>query len=186
MQLGEQATRLFLASTPEQGGVVRERAMADLVMRVLERYPADRAIVWAHNLHVARAPFVMPELAEAPLDPMGIHLSAALGEDYLAIGAAFGRGRYPAELPPGARTFEVPALDSLDGALAAVGRRHFLVDLRDPEPGSEAGRWLSASRVWRAQDADATVVPADALDLVFYVDTISRARPSARALERFR
>ena len=61
--------------------LVRERAMADNALRALEhRGPGTRAVVWAHNAHIAG-----DREADPPM--MGVHLRVRLGSDYRAIGS---------------------------------------------------------------------------------------------------
>ena len=185
--IAQQGHAFFSTSSREEAGAIRERGMADALLWALDRSgSATRAILWAHNLHVAKAPFRMPGLAEGQLEPMGVLISEALGDDYVAIGAAFGEGRYPADLPPGERNFEQSGTEVLDGALTRTGPDHFLIDLRSAESGSPAATWLTREREWVAQEMVATTVPRDALDMIYFVRTISRARPTSGALERFR
>jgi len=185
-EVGRMGNKLFSSADREKGGIIREHGMAQAILWILEREaPGGRAILWAHNLHVAKAPFRMPGLAEGPLEPMGIELSKQLGERYLAIGGTFGTGSFPASLPPGERHFDRPPEDTMDGAMARVGAPLFLTDLRDVERGSAAEDWLGQPRGWRAQDTEAVLVPSEAFDLVYFTARISRSRPTARALERF-
>jgi erythromycin esterase len=185
-RIGESGNALFSSSSREEGGKVRERGMAETTLWILEEeVPGERVVLWAHNLHVATDTFLMPGLAEGASGPMGIHLREALGDAYLAVGGTFGTGTFPGDLPPGPRTFERPSIDVMDGALAAVGPQFFWLDLRRVDRPSGADRWLRSSREWRAQDASARLVPAEAFDLVYYVDSISRSRPTPSALRRF-
>ena len=145
----------------------------------------EKAIIWAHNLHVAKSSFRMPGLAEGELRPMAVQLSEELGEAYIAIGGTFGTGSYQPDLPPGERLFEAVSKDVMDGALAEVGVPFFLVDLRGVEQNSAAIRWLQKDREWIAQDSRALLVPSAAFDLVYFVKEISRSQPTPSALQRF-
>ncbi len=184
--IGQAGNALFVATDRRKGAVIREAGMARTALWILGRRGDDGGmIVWAHNLHVARAPFRMPGLAEGTLEPMGMRLAEELGDAYVAIGGAFGGGSYGAHLPPGERTFTAGAEDVMDGALAAVGMPALLLDLREARAGSTAGRWLRHERAWKAQDASAFLVPADAFDMVYFVATVSRSQPTPLALRRF-
>ena len=157
----------------------------NLFWALAQMTPGTQAIFWSHNLHVAKASFRMPGLAEGPLMPMGRLLAEKLGDRYIAIGATFGGGSYPATLPPGERVFEPAGERLVDGALRAVGESWFMLDLRQVETGSAAADWLAGEHGWRAQDADSTLIPAESFDAVYFVERISRGQPSARSLEQF-
>ncbi len=205
-RIGAWGNGLFSSMNPAEGGVIRERGMAEVLAWIrAHEGPAAKVVVWANNLHVATAPFEMPGLAEGKLVPMGVLLRERWGDAYLAIGGSFGEGSFGPELPPGERSFEPAPPESMDGALARVGPSAFLLDLRavridagareapvasrdisGAARDARAARWLGEARRWRSQDGWAVMVPAEAFDLVYFVRQITRARPSARALERFR
>ncbi len=184
--IGKIGNEFFLSRDREHGGAVREHGMAQTTLLILDReIPGEKAILWAHNLHVAKSSFRMPGLAEGVLEPMGVELSAELGDDYITIGGSFGTGSYPPDLPPGSRVFEPVSTDIMDGALAAVGAPFFLVDFRGVQQDSAASRWLQQEREWKAQDSNALLVPRAAFDLVYFVKEISRSQPTPLALQRF-
>ncbi len=185
-EVGRAGNSLFLSSNREEGGAIRERGMAQATLRVLNReMPGEKAILWAHNLHVAKSSFRMPGLAEGALEPMGVQLAEELGDAYIAIGGTFGTGSYPPDLPPGERLFEAVSEDVMDGAMAAVHVPCFLVDLRGVEQNSAPARWLRQDREWIAQDSMAVLAPGTAFDLVYFVNEISRSLPTPMALERY-
>ena len=185
-EIGKMGNTLFSSSSREEGGAIRERGMAQTVLRHLEReIPGEKAIIWSHNLHVARSTFRMPDLAEGTLEPMGVLLSKELGDSYLAIGGSFGEGSYGPGLPPGERSFPAASGDVFDGALTEVGVPVFLIDLREVEENSGASRWLRQDRELRAQDSWSVLVPSAAFDLVYFVKSISRSQPTPLALRRF-
>ncbi len=184
--IGKTGNELFSADDRETGGAVREHGMAQTTLHILEREkPDEKAILWAHNLHVAKSSFRMPGLLEGELKPMGVELSTELGDDYIAIGGSFGTGSYPPNLPPGERVFEPVSEDVMDGALGAVGTPFFLLDLRQVEKDSAAALWLQQDREWKAQDSNARLVPSTGFDLVYFVERISRSQPTPLALQRF-
>lgn len=185
-EIGQTGNSLFMSSDREEGGAIRESGMSRTTLWILDRAAADhRAILWAHNLHVATSSFRMPGLAEGDLVPMGVQLGSALGDDYLAIGGTFSRGMYPNDLPPGERVFERPSADVMDGALARVGHPAFVLDLRRAETDPAAWTWLGQAREWVAQDSMSFLTPVDSFDLVYFVEEVSRSQPSSLALERF-
>ncbi len=185
-EVGGMGNEFFSSGDRKEGGAIREHGMARTTMWILDReIPGGKAILWAHNLHVARSPFRVPGFVEGMLEPMGVELRQELGEDYIAVGGTFGTGSYSPDLPPGERRFEAVSRDIMDGALDRTGVRLFLIDLRGAEQDPAASRWLSREREWRAQDMRAVLVPGAAFDLVYFVGEISRSQPTARALERF-
>lgn len=185
-EIGRMGNALFSSVNREEGGAIRERGMAQTTLWILDQeIPGEKAIIWAHNLHVAKSSFLMPGLAEGALEPMGVQLSEELGDAYIAIGGTFGTGSYPSDLPPGERLFETVSEDVMDGALAKVGVPIFLVDLRGVGQNSGAARWLQQDREWIAQDSRAVLVPSAAFDLVYFVRNISRSQPTPLALQQF-
>ncbi len=185
-EIGRMGNSLFSASDRAAGGAVRERGMALTTHWILDRQmPGAKAILWAHNLHVAKSSFRMPELAEGALEPMGVQLSEQLGSDYLAVGATFGSGAFGGDLPPGERVFEPLSENTMDGALAALGLPAFLLDLRTAGRDSPAAKWLLQPREWRAQEMQSVIVPGKAFDLVYFVTEVSRSQPTPLALSRY-
>ncbi len=185
-EIGQSGNSLFMASDREVGGAIRESGMSRTTLWILDHVVEDhRAILWAHNLHVATGSFRMPGLAEGDLVPMGVQLGSALGDGYLTIGGTFSRGVFPPDLPPGERVFERPSAEVMDGALARVGRPAFVLDLRLAETEPAAKAWLGQEREWIAQDTRASLTPAESFDLVYFVEKVSRSQPSSLALQRF-
>jgi erythromycin esterase len=186
-QIGEMGNELFLSADRAAGGVNREQGMAHVVYHIMEHdMPGAKAIIWTHNLNAAKSSFRMPEFAEGSFEPMGILLNERFGDEYLSIGAAFGEGSFTPDLPPGERIFEQLSTETVDGALGAAVSGDFLLDLRLVKQDSRAATWLSVEREWRAQDFNSYFIPGDAFDMVFHVQSISRAQPTPRALLRFR
>ena len=63
--IGSAGNDLFSSANREAGGEVRERGMSQVALWLVDRESErGRAIVWAHNLHVAKSPFRMPGFAE--------------------------------------------------------------------------------------------------------------------------
>ncbi len=185
-EIGRHGNAMFVAPDVMAGGVHREQGMAATALWILDRMAPDRrAVAWAHNLHVIRRPFRMPAMGEGAFEPMGMLLDDALGDGYVVVGGTFGSGAFPGDLPPGERVFAAPADSVLDGALARSGEAAFLVDLREIEPGSPADDWSRQDREWVAQDARAVIAPIGAVDLLYFVPTVSRAEPTPLALQRF-
>lgn len=185
-EVGRLGHQMFSTSDRAQGGAIREHGMVQSLLWILENEMADqKAVLWAHNLHVAKSVFRMPGLVEGDLEPMGVELARELGDSYVAIGGSFGSGSYPHDLPPGERSFEVMAESTMDGALAGVNIPIYMVDLRKAAKDTAATMWLQEEREWRAQDLNSVLVPGEAFDLVYFMSEISRSAPMPSALERF-
>lgn len=177
----------------QRGGVAgaqaRERAMAANLAWLLRRHPGVKAVVWAHNLHVAKA----PRPSWAGIVPMGRHLEQILGRRYLAIGLTFHRGAFMA-IPRGSPSREAaecllpdPPPGTLEEALACADVPILALDLRELPARGAAARWFRTSQ--RALALGAEFDPGDpedawclapirpAFDLLVSVD---RAGPSKR------
>jgi erythromycin esterase len=141
----------WLAAPDMRGRVlVREGAMADNVLRTLEHYgTGSRAVVWAHNAHIAG-----DQQAEPPM--MGVHLRQRLGANYRPIGSVIERGVYQAwdAKVNGLNVFEIApaAPGSLEITLAAAGRPIAILDLRSLPAGGVAADWFRAFQVMRQFD----------------------------------
>ena len=179
------------AAEGSQGGDSRDAAMAANVQWILGTSPpGTRVMLWAHNGHVRRAPWANG------IAPMGAHLSAALGDDYVALGFVFDRGSFQAidwtegrNGPGGLREHTVgPAPPGHLGAVfARTGLPLFALDLHTLD-GTVAGRWLAAPRPMRSIGAvfsgeetmSAPTVLPELFDGVLFVAETTRARPVER------
>jgi erythromycin esterase-like protein len=72
----------------------RDWYMAVNLLRAKESTPEVRAVVWAHNAHVAA-----PSDRSPASQPMGSWLRAALGCRYGAVAVTFGQGAFVAQIP---------------------------------------------------------------------------------------
>lgn len=115
------------------GSAIRDRAMADNVLWLLEHTDA-KLVLWAHNFHVSRRDLWM-----------GAHLAEALGDAYLPIGFACGSGTYTAmDMETGVlgeHPLTPPPADSVEARLGAYGQPRLLIDLRETA-GEPAASWL--------------------------------------------
>jgi erythromycin esterase len=116
----------------------RDTAMAENLLWLLNGPLAGRkVIVWAHNYHLLRDVTSLnsaPALAASPaMGPMGLHLARALGRDLFVIGALAHHG-INGEAGEKTGALPVPAAQSLEGLLHAVGKPRLLLNLRDLPP----------------------------------------------------
>jgi len=148
--------------------------------------PDARVILWAHNAHVARTPFTMPEIFSENLYDMVHHISKEMDDDLLTIAASFYQGDYDADEVHPSRVFEPADADFLDGALARTEIPCFVLDLRAAPSEEPAAKWLNKKHGLRAQDTDMSLVPAAAYDAVYFIADITRAQKNPLAIEKFR
>jgi erythromycin esterase len=175
-----------------EGNQAREKAMAEHFQWILDREePGAKAVIWAHNAHVSKA----LRKDWTGVRPMGRYLRTVLEDDYVAVGAAFRRGRFLA-LAEGreagqVRTFDLPPepKGTLDAALAATGYPMLALDLRQlPARGRTADWFGTPQGTWRVgvsfdpEDRDVNlqrIIPADHYDVLLFVE---RTGPLAQAV----
>ncbi len=148
-----------------EGFALRDRAMARAAIRFIER-AGDKVIILSHNTHIAKlAPSTAPTHP-----PMGAFLSERYGDNYFALGAAFGRATFD---PPiyGVADFAGES-HTADRSIAARGYRAAFVDLRrasKAQPLRLAGVGVGPLPY--------TEYPAlSAFDALAYVDVLTNAR----------
>jgi erythromycin esterase-like protein len=99
----------------------RDEAMAKIFFLLREKhYPTAKTVVWAANIHVARAP------VQGGVRPMGSLLAARLGRNYVTFALA----AYHAELNfPGPCEVSEAGPGTVEDRLHALGEDALLVDL---------------------------------------------------------
>lgn len=182
----------------------RDRAMAELLIQQLDQAgPTAKCVVWAHNGHVQRTSLAylgMEELA------MGGHLAKQLGEQYYAIGFAFGQGEFQANVQTdgqwGFRRYRLsPApAGSLEHTLGQAKHDAFLLDLRHAPKSTQVQEWLTTGhgQRWfggysvsddcdeRTRDASQLLAttPSRDFDCLLYVNKTTAAQPLDTTLIR--
>ncbi len=133
--------------------------------------PSDRAVIFAHNIHVAKQPFVSFD-SDVPVRSMGQYLSDLIPGEYLAIGASVGSGQLSGGNPGLVQSY----LDrenirqngdmSVDAVLAQLGKKAFIIKTPDVQ-------WARRSHAMRSHLNPSTdYAPAEAFDAWLYVDQI--------------
>ncbi len=123
------------------GNGSRDQAMADHLFLAMK--PGEKAIVWAHNSHIAAR-----ETGSYP--PLGGFLRKAFGAGYYAIATSFDRGSFLAQKagvsPPSIRTFSISSTEgTVDSFLAQATSGDAFVDLRHAPPSDpRIAEWLQA------------------------------------------
>ncbi len=161
-----------VAASNRRGSSVRDRAMADNVLWLLEHTDA-KLVLWAHNYHVSRRE-----------GWMGAWLAEALGDAYVPLGFACGSGSYTAFDGEAGRLGAFPLTSppevSVEAMLGPIGRPRLLIDLR--EVGEDpAAAWLKRPLKMRDigalrsedQFGDSRVVQD--YDLLVYLDQTTAA-----------
>lgn len=101
----------------------RDRAMAETVFWLLDRYPDATIVIGAANGHIQRTPVSFPGMQ---VSPAGHHLASELGSSYLAVALTAVGGRTPARRPDpsaaggvtvAAVDLEPPRADSIEAML---------------------------------------------------------------------
>jgi erythromycin esterase len=170
---------------------VRDRAMADNVLALLDLHGADsKAVFWAHNCHVQLRP-ADPWGGNTPT--AGEHLRKALDERYFALGFTFDRGKFDAlDSTMRHHRCEVSSsTNSLGEVFARIGSPIFAVDLRCVP--FEVGEWLAtapSSRAIGGMYYEALepglwirVDPRRLFDAIIFVSETTAIHPSAAVYE---
>jgi len=170
---------------------VRDRAMAANVEWVRERR-AGPVVLWGHDAHLNRDRH--PYRGTGVSAPsMGAHLADAYGDDYAAVGFAFGRGSFQAvgkrdgEFALREWTVDGPRSRTIEAALGALGHDICLLDARRARDDHRLAEWVGTPRqrfgIGATLDPETLAqylveYPAGrAFDGVLYVDATTRARP---------
>ena len=172
----------------------RDLAMADNVAALLElEGPDAKAVLWAHNGHARKVPYVTDDKTLIPT--MGSRLHELFGRAQIVVGFAFNQGSFQAiEWGQGLKDHTVaPSPEgSLDHALAAAGMPALLLDLATTPAAGPVADWLAAKpqswsigSVFSAEHAAKFLDAADPrqlYDLLAFVETTTaaRANPAGR------
>lgn len=165
----------------------RDRAMAQNVLSTLDRYPKARAALWAHNGHIATAPYAGGAVAS-----MGMHLRQALGSQMLTLGFVFRQGEFQAYDGTPERRGLIPfrvepsSAATLTEALAAAKTPIALLDLRTLPRTGPVASWFGDRQRTRQTGAvftptDDSLVPeqiSQSYDVLMFMESTTRARPN--------
>ncbi len=160
------------------GGVERDRAMAENLLWVVDKNPSARVFAWAHNYHVSRKP-----------GAMGAFVAARLNAEYRVFGFTFGTGRFNAVGPtPSDPTQRLTAhtisdVDplSLESIFAATSQPRLLFDARRIASNGATAvlqaplRMRSVGALYSAASSsvyfDQTLIPLDYDALIWFSST---------------
>lgn len=157
----------------------RDVYMADNAQWAIDKYlPGQKAMLWAHNFHVARLPKGQPETC-------GGELTARMKDRFFPIGFAFGSGAFQSVAPQDVRgipsefTVEEGAGGTLDKLLARVSREPFFIPTSIPSLKGEFTTRNIGSRYDTATPAQylQTISPANFYRALIFIPKTTRAIP---------
>ncbi|MCP4705690.1 MAG: erythromycin esterase family protein [candidate division Zixibacteria bacterium] len=167
-----------------RAGVIRESGMSDnLLWHMASSGENCRAIVWAHNFHIAEDAFDL-DLPNMPLMsgliPMGKYLADSLGEKFVSIGMSFHNFNDPNQ--------SISPIDSesIDGTLADISLDTYIIDLRSVPTQGSINNWITTKHAIRGQGNEGHLILKDSFDMIAFVRQISKTTPSQKAALRFR
>ena len=165
-----QQDEVLLREGPFSPDNPRDVAMATNIRWIVTRLPrGERAVVWAHNAHVQSTPIAGEAVGRRSFPSMGVRLRHALGEDYFAVGTAYGGASADSLSPPRA--------GSVDAALGGIASAPYLL-LLGGAPRVGVGAWLRSERPMRFQVGHLELALSSAFDAIVYFDHVSRADPA--------
>lgn len=152
---------------------IRDRAQADNVQWILEREGrAGKLLLFASRYHLSAAPVKVswqPYVQETYQYGAGTYLRRRFGAEFVTIGNLIGRDEVgtPATAPE----------QSVDGLAARLGRRSFVLDLR--QASGAAGSWLDQEHELAVSGMRLKTPLRQAFDILLYVDVVTPARKVA-------
>jgi erythromycin esterase len=176
--------------------VIREQSMAGNIRALLKAEGPDaKALLWAHNGHVQRAP--IPALAGlVDVVTMGSLLHAEFGDEMVVVGFGFNQGGFQARGGGDSQLRDHvvgPAPESFfDAALAATGIPLFALDLKHVPADGPAAKWMVSKPPQRsigavfdpARDGKHPNIdvydPRSCFDVLLFVETTTAARGNKR------
>lgn len=145
---------------------LRDSIMAENLFWLAETvFPEEKIIVWAHNGHVMKDNF-------APTTKLGEYVQHEMPEQSYAVGVVAHEGAaFEEHQGNDTLRFRHDDPDMLEGRLAELGAPEVFVDLARPT-GRPA--WIDDSlQVAHNTTLTRTIVPADAFDGVYFLETVS-------------
>jgi erythromycin esterase len=182
--VARESQRLYLSDSRTEGGLIRDRAMADNALWVLKNVaPGERAVLWAHNVHVAKAEIEIaaggaPETG--PVADLVSYLYEEMGKDLFSVVFTFGRSADP--------YVRVPPLEpgSVEHLLAGAATPRLLLDLRSAPAEGPVRAWLDQPAKLQMEDGYLRCRLDEAYDALFFVHEVRRTRPTRSAIIKFR
>lgn len=176
--------------TSMEGGVVRDRFMAENVRWLLEtEHPREKIVLWAHNGDVATAPV-------AGGKSLGMHLRETYGQQMVVLGFGAHHGTVRAVrmkdgsfIKGGPVTLDLaPAISSsIEGLFQDAKLPRFILDFRSLPKDGPLASWLAKPRQYRsigagydpdrASDAYESWIVPDRYDGFVFISLSTAAKP---------
>jgi erythromycin esterase len=157
---------------------IRERTQADNLAWIVDKEgPDGRVFIFAHRLHVSRAP-VKVTVAETTLKqvPMGAYLHRRFPRNFLTIGTLVGSGT--SSCGTAGDTLKGPLPGSLDDVAGRLSRSTYILDLRSASKPAKQylrGNWCLGHYPITSDTLELRLQPARAYDVLLYQHRISGA-----------
>lgn len=179
----------FLRMTTVQVEIMRTNPrdvyMADNAKWIIDSYlPGQKAMLWAHNYHVARLP-------KGQLETCGRELTTRMGNRFFPVGFAFGSGSFQSVAPKEVRgiptefTVEESTGGTLDRLLAAVCQEPFFISTAIPSLSRDLTTRNIGSRYDTATPAQylQPINPATFYRAIIFIPKTTRAHPLSQNSE---
>jgi len=116
--------------------------MAENCAFILDNEPDSKAILWAHNVHIAKT-----KSLNQPLIPMGNYLKSNLNERYYALGFGFNSGQFTAQLNNKREIFPITVKEAKKGSsdqrFSECNSPLFFLNFNQPTKTSMIPNWLN-------------------------------------------
>ena len=155
---------------------VRDRTMADNLGWVLSRLgPRGRVLVFAASGHLASTVVQLPNQPAREMIPLGAHLKARFGSDFINILNLVANGEivYCSANPRRLMPLKPPPASAVETLFAAVNVPRYALDLRRAPP--RVSIWLHQTHDHWNGFVPVQFATAGAFDLVYYVGPVTSA-----------
>lgn len=162
------AKNMFLATSQLETGLIRDKAMANITYEIMK--DKRKGILWAHNVHVTKGPFVMSMLPNDTIKGMGHLLFQEMDESYKVIGGTFGTGL----LEPDNRTFESLNEHRFEGRLNNQLESSSIFMLPASQDSTANNFFLEEHQI-RGQEFEMSFIPRQSFDGFYFTKEVSKA-----------
>lgn len=177
-----QANRMFSAKSRLDMGLIRDSAMANNVMWIYnEATNNSKAIIWAHNVHIAKSEFEMTG-EESSIKGMGYILKQEFNNDMVSIAATYDQGEYL----EWNQSYSLSKPNSIENIFSNLGYDYFILDIRETSHKNEGVEMLNSPQEIRGQGFMMTTILNESYDALYFTKRITRVTPCPISLEKYR